>query len=1246
MTDAAIADRYRPLRLLGEGAMGQVLLALDETTGDEVALKVISRRRATGPGLGSTAAEKSTRQLRQEFRLMTRLRHPHCCAVYDYGLATADDPFFTMEVVPGQGLDELLPLSPARFEALFPQLLLALSYVHQQGLVHLDIKSANVRVTPDGSVKLMDYGLMEYAGHGSGVIRGTLPYISPEMARRAPVDQRSDLYSAGVLAYEMLTGRLPFERRTAVEVLRAHLAETPAPPSRFRPEVPLSLDRLVLRLLAKEPVERFQSAGEVLEALGFEAPPGIGGSLFGAPMVGRDAELEVLKGMLAGIQAMGPGGTVHLDGPAGIGKSRLIEEFRIHVQLAHVPFARGTAPEHQRSPYAAVVEILRALLPALRRHVPQGLEQAGPVLVRLLPELGALPAPAMESPKHEMLRLHAAVANLLAELAALQPLVVVLDDWQWADEPTIAFITHVRRNLGTAPIILLLAAQGATADAALPMPLTGLERPAVHRMVCNMLGSEQVEPTFSEAVGAMAAASPLYVERLLEHLVKSGALVRRAGRWNTDLDLRRASLPATLDALVLQKLAGLPEDVLAIARVAAAFERPATIDVLAAVSGQDDARLFDALATLQRAQVLVQDDHEAYGFVQHRDRDVLYAGLTAEARAALHGTIADVLTAQVAGRAPAELPADLVVALATHALHGDRPEAAVAYNLEAGRRAVSLFALADADAFLTAGLVVLDTLPAPAWRQERLAYTSELGEAKRQAGLAGEALGWLDQATALAEALGEAEALGTLLVRAATCHQMLADYDRALATAARAADQCQAVHDLAGAARAMRVVGRVHFFRGALEPARAAADRSLELARASGRPGILGLAYALSGFLIVAGEPARMADGVEQLRAAVALLAEVGDRVGLNDAYNLLGNAELMLGEPGPARTAFEASSMICRENGLREEACVALVSLASTAVALGAFQEARKQAEEVRELAAAIDARLPLGMAMAMEGLAASYLGDLAHVEGPTAGALALARGMGNRYLEATVLVPRIEALVQLGRAAEAVETCAALARLVAETGNAEPEGPGLAWHAIACVALGRAPEALGLAARARAIADRGGVKSLQVLVGLAEALALVAEERWSEARQAAATGLALAEVLGLLGRAAELRGVLGEIALATGDGAAPVHFEAMAALAARTANQTAQALAAFGLAAAAPYAANAEALARAAGEALRTLALALPAEAARQFTCQPAHARVLDGSYLAFSLRRQRRAGPPPGGFGLSLSLGRPLG
>ena len=225
-----IANRYEVLETLGEGAMGLVWRVHDSVANQEVALKIISQRYgASAPGEAPSA--KSVLQFQQEFRLMTQLRHPNCCAVYEYGLVGDGSPFFTMEVVEGRGLDELKPLDGPTFVHVLSQVLLALGYIHQLGFVHCDLKSANVRVKPDGTVKLMDYGLMEYARRPSGFINGTIAYISPEVIRRGAIDQRTDLYSLGVLAYEMLTGQVPFNSNDARLVLGAHINEAPVPPS-------------------------------------------------------------------------------------------------------------------------------------------------------------------------------------------------------------------------------------------------------------------------------------------------------------------------------------------------------------------------------------------------------------------------------------------------------------------------------------------------------------------------------------------------------------------------------------------------------------------------------------------------------------------------------------------------------------------------------------------------------------------------------------------------------------------------------------------------------------------------------------------------------------------------------------------------------------------------------------------------------------------------------------------------------
>ena len=261
MVHTLLDNRYQPVKVLGEGAMGQVLLVEDTLTRQPLALKIISQ--ATG------VSEKSVLQFQQEFRLMTRLRHPNCCAVTSYGALGDGSPYFTMEVVHGHGLDELLPLEPARFREVFAQLMLALGYVHQQGFVHRDLKPANVRVKPDGTVKLMDFGLMEHAGRAGGPIVGTVPYLSPEIVKRGAVDARSDLYSAGATLYYLLTRQhlfLDFDPNK-VNAYTMILEHPPVPLRVHRPDAPEGLDRALRKALEKEPYLRWKSAQAMAEVL-------------------------------------------------------------------------------------------------------------------------------------------------------------------------------------------------------------------------------------------------------------------------------------------------------------------------------------------------------------------------------------------------------------------------------------------------------------------------------------------------------------------------------------------------------------------------------------------------------------------------------------------------------------------------------------------------------------------------------------------------------------------------------------------------------------------------------------------------------------------------------------------------------------------------------------------------------------------------------------------------------------------
>jgi serine/threonine-protein kinase len=261
LIDRLFDGRYRITRKLGAGGMANVYLAVDEELGRRVAIKILNERHAND--------EQFVERFRREAKNAAGLSHPNVVSVYDRGEAEGTY-YIAMEYVEGRTLKDLILSrgpSPVPIAIDYTrQILQALRFAHRGGLVHRDIKPHNVIVDSEGRVKVADFGIAR-AGTSqmteAGSIIGTAQYLSPEQARGAPVDQTSDLYSVGIVLYELLTGTVPFNGETPVEIAMKHLSQTPEPPSAHRADIPEDLDYVVLRALAKDPSERYGSAEEM-----------------------------------------------------------------------------------------------------------------------------------------------------------------------------------------------------------------------------------------------------------------------------------------------------------------------------------------------------------------------------------------------------------------------------------------------------------------------------------------------------------------------------------------------------------------------------------------------------------------------------------------------------------------------------------------------------------------------------------------------------------------------------------------------------------------------------------------------------------------------------------------------------------------------------------------------------------------------------------------------------------------------
>ena len=817
-----MTQHYRIDALLGRGGMGEVYRAFDTRLGRPVALKFLTAL----PG-----NEAAVRKFLREARAASALNHPNIITVHDVGESEAGQ-FIVMELVEGRTLRELIK-ERIPLEAVVPllvQMVRALAAAHRAGIVHHDIKPENIMVRHDGYLKLLDFGLARPSLLGddeqgsrtvtydaSGKLIGTLRYMSPEQIRSGAATTASDVFSLGVVFYEMISGRHPFDADTMIAVLNAITSEAPIPLTRLNPETPHPLEELVSAMLQKESALR--PAAEEVDARLAALDQHKGSTTPRAPVmpkgvsVGRVWERAQLQEAFEGV-TRGPGLMVCVAGESGLGKTTLVEEFlqqlgattpwradigrgrcseRLEGTGAYLPFLEALENLMQGPGGTAVARLMKLLAPTWYTQI------------RTLSENSAASAPEKAS---SLERLKRELIAFLQEVSRTRAVILFFDDLHWADASTVDLINYLAVRFDVIHALILgtyrpddlrlskhpflqvkldLQSRGACRELELPF----LGKVDTEKFLEAEFPGNQFPRTFSETIHSKTEGNPLFLVNVVRYLRDRNIIQQSSGRWilAQALPAIERDLPQSVRSMITRKIDQLSETNRRLLSVGAVQGSSFDTVVLSDALQADPQQVEESLQEMDQLHGLVRLAGESdlpdgtftikYRFVHVLYQHTVLAALTPTRRVALSAAVAKSLLEHY-GAENAIIAGELALLFEA----GREFARAAEYFLVAAQNATRLFANREAAALANRGIAMLARLP-----QSETVARQEL-TLRVTVGVALMSLkGYADpevedaykRAETLCELLGESIALFPILWGLFTFHHVRAEMDLAMA---------------------------------------------------------------------------------------------------------------------------------------------------------------------------------------------------------------------------------------------------------------------------------------------------------------------------------------------------------------------------------------------------------------------------------------------------------------------------------
>jgi len=896
MIGSLLHDRYRIDAELGRGGMGAVFRAHDTVLDRNVAVKLL-----TESGLGTEGRKRMLR----EAQAIAKLNHPNIVQVHDAGQLD-ETPYIVMELVQGQSLHDHPPREFEGIVAVARQICAALEHAHQHGIIHRDLKPENVILGPDGSAKLMDFGLARSVASrltNEGGIVGTVFYLAPELALGQDFDGRADLYSLGVMLYELTTGELPFSKGDPLTVISQHIHANPVPPRSKNNTIPPLLEQLTLQLLTKNPIERPRSAAAVRQLLEepslldpeaeIEREQSLLARIVRGRFVARSKELKQAKGVWTEAST-GQGQTLLISGEPGVGKSRLLRELVTQVEVSGGLALIGEAYKGAVAPYAPFGPILRGALKRAAQERVQISQMNLSDLLVLAPELRpSYPTVASNpslSPEAEQHRQFESVIALLSAIAEQAPILVAIEDAHWADSGSLALLHYLARRTQHQPILIVIAHREVESDEAgllqeisldldrsrlaTRLGLAPFTRKETHDLL-HAIFEEEITPEFLDGIYRQTEGNPFFIEEVCKTLVESGKLFFENGLWHRP-SMDELEIPQSVRKAIQSRVTALPDSTQEVLRLAAVLGREFEYETLAEASELDEDTLIDALESAQRAQLIEEatgGDGVSFNFVHALIPNTVAEGVQTLRRRRLHRRAADAIQ---------KIRPMNYEAIAYHYAEAGEEALSLGYYVKAGERAAKAYTNPEAERHFLAALELVEEGPL------RARLLGELALVQSRQGKFELALErWLEGIKLYGQ-LGEQEPMASYFARSIRAAGDSGDLSRSLSLAQEGIGTTEGAPDSPGLADLYHEVGRAFVFNGMVGDGKQTLRKALAIAEAT---------------------------------AAIPIRAEALITLGL-----ALASAS---GQPAEARILLEEAAGLARASGLPEQEARALNNLA-----------------------------------------------------------------------------------------------------------------------------------------------------------------------------------------------------------------------------------------------------------------------------------------------------------------------------